>query len=85
MDHDTENLHLDSDGVLYLKVFTRSGEDDEDCTLKRLGGIEGASYDVPREFGREYDELLDLWTDQQSGACGYAAAVEMGWRRAKGL
>lgn len=83
MDHDTLNLYLDSDGTLYLKVFTQFGEE-TDCDLKRLGGIEGASYDVPRAFGRQYDELLDVWHDQKRGAGGYAAAVDLAWRTAKG-
>lgn len=83
MDHETENLFLNSDGVLHLRVPIGIDEDDDDRVLKRLGPIEDACDDVPREFDREYEELLDAWNDQQQGAVGYAAAVDLAWRVAK--
>lgn len=81
MDHDTENLYLNSEGVLYLRVFDEDGDDSD---LERLGPIEDAYDDVPRKFDGEYDHLLDVWNDQQRGAGGYAAAVDLAWRIAKG-
>lgn len=84
MGNDTEHLYVDSDGVLYLKVFTPLEDGDVDCELKRLGEIEDSFDDVPADFEYEYDELLDLWNDGLRGAEGYAAAVDLAWRTAKG-
>lgn len=52
----TDNLILDSDGILWRVVRT-----EEDAQWRRLGPI--ATAEVPGELVLELAELLDLWLD----------------------
>jgi hypothetical protein len=74
---ETENLALDSDGDVWLRFLDEDGERD----VRRLGDVEGCSYEVPDEMYDEYLEISQEWRRAVRDRKCYESGMGSYWGR----
>lgn len=77
MIHQTENLELDSDGDVWLKLADDDGERD----VELLGNVENCGYRVPDELDDEFTEIESAWEQAGRDRRCYEAGHGTFWGR----